>query len=84
MHYKISSENHIFSFTKDNRPVLFVKDGDEVEIETLDCFSNQIKSNEDKLEQMDWNKVNPAITALNYVKSWDLLIPALYEFFEFL
>ncbi|AEM79273.1 acetamidase/formamidase family protein [Thermoanaerobacter wiegelii] len=60
MHYKISSENHIFIFSKDNKPVLFVKEGDEVEIETLDCFSNQIKSNEDKLESMDWNKVNPA------------------------
>jgi len=60
MHYKISSENHIFSFTKDNIPVLFVKESDEIEVETLDCFSNQIKSNNDRLESMDWNKVNPA------------------------
>lgn len=60
MHYKLASDNHIFNFSKENRPVLFVKEGEEVEIETMDCFSNQIKSNEDKLESMDWNKVNPA------------------------
>ncbi|MBE3593037.1 MAG: acetamidase/formamidase family protein [Thermoanaerobacter sp.] len=60
MIHKLPKENHIFSFSKDNKPVLFVKSGDEIEIETLDCFSNQIQTNEDKLEQMDWNKVNPA------------------------
>jgi len=60
MIHKLSKENHIFSFSKDNTPVLFVKNGDEIVIETLDCFSNQIQTNEDKLEQMDWNKVNPA------------------------
>ncbi|EMT38244.1 amidase [Thermoanaerobacter thermohydrosulfuricus] len=60
MIHKLSKENHIFSFSKDYKTALFVKDGDEIEIETLDCFSNQIQTNEDKLEQMDWNKVNPA------------------------
>lgn len=60
MTYKISSDNYIFSFSKDTRPVLYVKSGDEVEIETMDCFSNQIRTNEDKLESLDWNRINPA------------------------
>jgi len=60
MTYKISSNNHIFSFSKDIRPVLRVKSGDEVEIETMDCFSDQIRTNEDKLELLDWNRINPA------------------------
>ena len=41
-----------------------VKDGDEIEIETLDCFSNQIKSNDDRLESMDWNKATPATSPI--------------------
>ncbi|MGF7399996.1 acetamidase/formamidase family protein [Thermoanaerobacterium thermosaccharolyticum] len=60
MMYKLSKENHIFSFAKNNKPNIFVNDGDDVEIETLDCFSEQIKTNDDKLETMDWDKVNPA------------------------
>ena len=60
MTYKISSDNHIFSFSKENEPVLFVKSGDEIEIETMDCFANQIKTNADKLETLNWDRVNPA------------------------
>ena len=60
MTYKVSSENYMFSFSKDIKPVLRVKSGEEVEIETMDCFANQIMTNEDKLESLDWNRVNPA------------------------
>lgn len=60
MSYRVSHEHCIFSFSKDNRPVLFVKDGDEVELETSDCFFNQIRTNDDRLEAMDWDKINPA------------------------
>lgn len=60
MNYKVSSDNYMFSFSKDIKPVLRVKSGDEVEIETMDCFANQIITNEDKLESLDWNRVNPA------------------------
>ncbi|MEG6566504.1 acetamidase/formamidase family protein [Thermoanaerobacterium saccharolyticum] len=58
--YRLTNEKCIFSFSKLNEPILYVNAGEEVEIETLDCFSNQIKTNDDKLETMDWNKVNPA------------------------
>jgi len=58
--YELTNEKCIFSFSKHNDPVLNVNDGDEVNIETLDCFSCQIKTNDDKLETMDWDKVNPA------------------------
>ncbi len=60
MTYKISIDNHIFSFSKENEPVLFVKSGDEIEIETMDCFANQIKTDADKLETLNWDRVNPA------------------------
>lgn len=57
---RLSNSSVIFSFSKNNKPVLTVNSGDTVQIETLDCFSNQIQSKEDKLETMDWDKVNPA------------------------
>lgn len=60
MVYKVSCDNYMFSFSKDIKPVLQVKSGDEVEIETMDCFANQILTNDDKLESLDWNRVNPA------------------------
>jgi amidase len=58
--YKVSSDNYMFSFSKELEPVLRVKSGDVVEIETMDCFANQIKTNEDKMESLDWNRINPA------------------------
>src|SRR5690606_436725 len=61
------SENYMFSFSKETQPVLYVNSGDEVEIETMDCFADQIKTDGDKLEQLDWNRVNPA-TGPVYVK----------------
>ncbi|TCO68109.1 acetamidase/formamidase family protein [Caldanaerobacter subterraneus] len=60
MKYSLSADHHIFAFSKENKPAISVKSGDELELETMDCFSNQIQSNEDKLDEMDWNRVNPA------------------------
>lgn len=58
--YEVACTNSIYSFSKDNKPVLKIKSGDEVIIETMDCFSDQIQTEEDKLESMDWDRVNPA------------------------
>lgn len=56
----VSADNSIFKFSKANNPVLRVKSGESVQIETLDCFSNQLKSDRDTLEAIDWEKINPA------------------------
>ncbi|QAV33809.1 amidase [Fervidobacterium changbaicum] len=58
--HRISAEHRIYAFCSDVKPALFVESGDEVEFETLDCFSNQIRSCEDKLENLNWSEVNPA------------------------
>lgn len=60
MRYQLSCDHHIFSFDKGNKPVLQINAGDEVEIETMDCFANQIRTDADKLEALDWQRVNPA------------------------
>lgn len=57
----------IYAFSKDNAPVAFVSPGDEVVIETYDCFEDQIVSEETSYESIDWNRINPA-TGPIYVK----------------
>lgn len=64
---QINVENCIYSFSKDNKPAAVVENGESVIFETLDCFANQIQTNNDKLESMNWNRVNPA-TGPVYVK----------------
>lgn len=60
MNYKLSSNNIIFKFSKDNPPAVKVASGDTIEIQTCDCFTDQIQTFEDKLEAIDWDRINPA------------------------
>ncbi len=57
---KLSKLSFIFDFSEKNSPVLRLKTGEEISIETMDCFSDQIRTDEDRLENMDWKKINPA------------------------
>lgn len=60
MNFKLDTTNVIYSFSKDNPKVLEVPSGSIVEIETLDCFSNQIQNDKDALKSIDLERVNPA------------------------
>ncbi|MGM9986023.1 MAG: acetamidase/formamidase family protein [Bacillaceae bacterium] len=55
----LSAGQCIYAFSKENKPVLTVKAGDTVEIETLDCFSNQVQESS-QYNSLDWDKINPA------------------------
>ena len=57
---KLSCENHIFSFSKDEPPALRAKSGEAVRIETMDCFSNQLGAGHGRTGAFDWDRVNPA------------------------
>lgn len=57
---KLAGDKVIFNFSKDHEPVLRVPKGTTLEIETLDCFSNQLRNAHDTMEKLDWNRVNPA------------------------
>jgi amidase len=57
---KLAGDKVIFSFSKDHEPVLRVPAGTTLEIETLDCFSNQLRDAQDTMDQLDWDRVNPA------------------------
>lgn len=58
--FHIKSDSTIYSFCEANSPALTVPSGSRVVMETLDCFSNQLKTPEDKMAELDWNKTNPA------------------------
>jgi len=54
------SNSSVYNFSKDNAPALRVKAPATLDIETLDCFSNQLRNPEDTIEQLDWDRINPA------------------------
>ena len=58
---KLTKESGIiYEFNQDNTPIKNVTAGTTLTIETYDCFTNQIQSEDSVMEQIDWNKVNPA------------------------
>lgn len=57
---EVNAKDCIYNFSKKNKSVISIDSGDTVVFKTSDCFANQIQSNEDKLESLDWNRVNPA------------------------
>ncbi|MDO5714366.1 MAG: acetamidase/formamidase family protein [Tissierellia bacterium] len=64
---RISNKEVVYAMSKDNDPVLAIESGERVYLETLDCFSNQIKTEEDKVGEIDFAKVNPG-TGPIYIK----------------
>lgn len=50
----------IYAFSPNNKPIKKVNTGDKVEIETFDCFRNQITASEVPFDAIDWSQINPA------------------------
>lgn len=58
---KLSVDNNtIFAFSKDHEPAITIEPGDTIEVETVDGLSNQIRKEEDMIDALDWDRVNPA------------------------
>ena len=57
---KIEAKKFVYSFSKDHEPLAHVKAGETVDIEMLDAFANQLRNEGDKIDSLDWNKVNAA------------------------
>lgn len=60
MTQKIGRENVFFAFDPTLKPVAQVKQGEEVVMETHDCFEGQLKTEKDLIDRLDWEHVNPA------------------------
>lgn len=57
---KVTTDQIIYKFAKDNSSAITVSSGTTLEIETYDCFSNQLRTEEDQMETLDWDRINPA------------------------
>ena len=56
----IDKNNVIYSFNQENKAIAKVKPGEEFTISTYDCFSGQLKSEDDAISEMNWDHINPA------------------------
>lgn len=57
---RLGTDTVIFAMDKNNTAVASAKSGDQVIFETLDCFSNTVKTEDDVVSHIDMNRVNPA------------------------
>ena len=57
---KINKNRHVFIMDKNHPPALKVESGSIVTFETYDCFQNQITKEEQSMEALDWDHINPA------------------------
>lgn len=56
----LSTSNVIFNFSKDHIPVMKLSPPSTLDIETFDCFSNQLRDPSDTMDKLDWGRINPA------------------------
>jgi len=56
----VSRENLFFAFSPSLEPRARAKQGEEVVLETHDCFQGQLRSERDLISALDWSHVNPA------------------------
>ncbi len=57
---KITSQDVFYSFCDKNEPVLRVDAPAVIDFETMDCFGNQLRDPKDVMEEIDWDRINPA------------------------
>lgn len=78
---KLTSDQAFYGFSPELEPVLNVEQGEELVIETLDCFSGQLKCTADTLETLDWSTTNPASgpVYIEGVKAGDVVRVDLHE-----
>ena len=53
-------KDYVYNFSAKNEPVKKVEKGEEIVFKTLDCFSNQVRSENQLVTSLDFNRVNPA------------------------
>ena len=57
---KISKDQHIWAFDSAMQPVVSVDPGTVIEIDTWDCFTGQVQTENDTIAQLDLSRVNSA------------------------
>ena len=57
---QISRDQVFFAFSPALKEIARIRQGEEVIMETHDCFEGQIQTTNDLLDTLDWDHVNPA------------------------
>jgi amidase len=57
---RINRDKIFYAFDAKLNPAVQVKSGEELIIETHDCFQGQIRTEKDLVTNIDWNRTNPA------------------------
>ena len=58
--FTLAKSHRVYALSADAPPAVHVPDGAVVQLETADCFSDQIRRQDDRLEGVDWEQINPA------------------------
>ena len=56
----LKNDQVFYAFSADLEPKMSVAQNESFVLETCDCFANQLTSNDDTLDVLDWNRINPA------------------------
>ncbi len=56
----LKNDQVFYAFSAELEPKMSVAQNETFVLETCDCFANQLTSNDDTLDVLDWNKINPA------------------------
>ncbi|XQY91618.1 acetamidase/formamidase family protein [Metabacillus sp. HB246100] len=56
----LKKEHYMYAFDKQNEPAIHVSSGDQIVIDTYDCFQDQIQSESASFQSIDWDRINPA------------------------
>ena len=57
---ELDDKKVLYAFSSELAPALTVESGETVRIRTKDCFGNQVRSEADTLDSIDWDAINPA------------------------
>lgn len=57
---KISSEKKVYAMGPDNKPIVIIKPGDTITVETLDCYSSTLGSENYENNSLSRERINPA------------------------
>jgi amidase len=67
---KISRDKVFFAFEPGLKPAARIRQGEEVWMETHDCFEGQIQTHHDLVDTLDWEHVNPATGPVYVEGAW--------------
>ena len=57
---RLASDHCVYSMDRSNAPAIAIEPGENIVVETQDCYSNTVKTQSDSFRPEDWDRVNPA------------------------